>query len=511
MNDDKSPTAQLVSFAGKAMENVLRVSANTTIVVLGASGDLAKKKTFPALFGLFKNNFLPENTQIVGYARSTLSTEDYHKRITSHLKNLTDNDKPKLEAFLKKCVYISGQYNKDEDFQALNKKIEELETRSSVVHRVFYMALPPTVFVDVAKGVKKSCYTTKGSNRLVIEKPFGHDLESSQKLGKEIGSIWREEEIYRIDHYLGKEMVKNITILRFANTFFGAVWNRNYISNVQITFKETIGTEGRGGYFDEFGIIRDVMQNHLTQILCILCMEKPCSIDAEDIRDEKVKVLRSIPKIQMSDVLIGQYIGTPDKSKAGYKDDEGVPKDSRTPTYAAISLFVKNERWDGVPFILKAGKALHESKVEIRIQFRDVPGNIFNPHPARNELVIRVQPNEAVYQKVMNKMPGLNMIPVISELDLTYKNRYGDIKIPDAYEALILDVMRGDHANFVRDDELEAAWAIFTPLLHQLEQEKIEPIPYVFGSRGPEGINEFIARYDYVRSQLEYNWTPNRL
>lgn len=511
MDSATSPTAELVGFMGKEMENVLRVSANTTIVVLGASGDLAKKKTFPALYGLFKNNFLPQNTEIVGYARSHMTDKDFHERITSHIKNFKNEDKKHVDAFLKKCNYVSGKYDEDKAWQGLNKKIEDLEKRSSVVHRVFYMALPPTVYKDAATGIKKNCYSTKGSNRLVIEKPFGKDLESSQELADAIGSIWSEEEIYRIDHYLGKEMVKNMLVLRFANSFFGAVWNRNYISNIQITFKEPFGTEGRGGYFDEFGIIRDVLQNHLMQIVCVLAMEKPCSLDSEDIRDEKVRVLRTVPPIDMKDVLVGQYVGSDDGSKPGYKDDDTVPKDSITPTFAACTLWVHNERWDGVPFILKAGKALNEAKVEIRVQFRDVPGNIFNPHPARNELVIRVQPDEAVYQKFMNKFPGLSMIPVVSELDLTYKSRYSNAKIPDAYEALILDVMRGDHANFVRDDELEAAWKIFTPILHKLEEEKIQPKPYAYGSRGPEELNDYVARYGYVRSQLEYKWTPNKL
>jgi len=512
MEEATSPTAELVSFAGREMDNVMRVSANTTIVVLGASGDLAKKKTFPALFGLFKNNFLPENTQIVGYARSKLSNEEFHDRITSHIKNLKSEDKSKVSEFLKKCIYVAGQYDKDEDWKMLNSKIEELEQRSSVVHRVFYMALPPTVYISSATGLKKCCYSTKGSNRLVIEKPFGHDLESSQELGEAIGKLWSEEEIYRIDHYLGKDMVKNIMILRFANIFFGATWNRDYISNIQITFKEAIGTEGRGGYFDEFGIIRDVMQNHLMQVLSVLTMEKPMSLDAEDTRDEKVKVLRSIPPIELKDVLLGQYGKSEDGSKPGYKDDEGVPKDSRTPTFAACVLFCNNERWEGVPIIMKAGKALNESKVEIRVQFKDVPGNIFNPRPVRNELVIRIQPDEAVYQKIMNKLPGLSMIPVVSELDLTYKARYSNNKIPDAYEALILDVMRGDHANFVRDDELDAAWKIFTPLLHKLEREKIQPKPYKFGTRGPDELNDFVARYGYTRGSQEYKWSPpNRL
>jgi len=292
---------------------------------------------------------------------------------------------------------------------------------------------------------------------------------------------WKEEEIFRIDHYLGKEMVKNLLILRFGNEFLGATWNRNHIDSVQITFKEPFGTEGRGGYFDEFGIIRDVMQNHLLQVLTLLAMERPISFSAEDIRDEKVRVLRGIPKIEPKNVIIGQYGKSLDGTKPAYKEDDTVPKDSRCPTFCAMVAFIKNERWDGVPFILKAGKALNEQKTEIRIQFKDVTSGIFKDIP-RNELVIRIQPNESVYLKMNSKLPGLSMQTVVTELDLTYRRRFSDLKIPEAYESLVLDAMKGDHSNFVRDDELDASWRIFSPLLHYLDDKKeIVPMEYPYG------------------------------
>lgn len=276
-------------------------------------------------------------------------------------------------------------------------------------------------------------------------------------------------------------MVKNILILRFGNEFFGATWNRNHIDNVQISFKEPFGTEGRGGYFDEFGIIRDVMQNHLLQVLTLLAMERPISFSAEDIRDEKVRVLRGMPAIEPKNVIIGQYGKSLNGDKPGYKDDDSVPKDSHCPTFASMVAYIKNERWDGVPFILKAGKALNEQKTEVRIQFKDVTSGIFKDIP-RNELVIRIQPNESVYIKMNSKLPGLSMQTTVTELDLTYRRRFSDLKIPEAYESLILDAFKGDHSNFVRDDELDASWRIFTPLLHYLDENKeIVPMEYPYG------------------------------
>ncbi|KAG8982729.1 Glucose-6-phosphate 1-dehydrogenase, partial [Tulasnella sp. 427] len=285
-------------------------------------------------------------------------------------------------------------------------------------NRIFYFALPPSVFLNVAAGLKKNNYTEKGENRIIVEKPFGKDLESSREMMTKLKTDWQEDETFRIDHYLGKEMVKNMLVLRFANIAFSAAWDKNSISNVQITFKEPFGTEGRGGYFDEFGIIRDIQQNHLLQVLTVLTMERPVSFSAEDIRDEKVKVLRAIPPIERKDVLLGQYVGA--NGNPGYLDDDTVPKGSVCPTFAALTLWINNPRWEGVPFILKAGKALNEAKVEVRIQYKDVTSGIFRDI-ARNELVIRIQPSEAVYIKMNVKTPGLVTRAMPTEMDLTYK------------------------------------------------------------------------------------------
>ncbi|PKX91883.1 glucose-6-phosphate dehydrogenase [Aspergillus novofumigatus IBT 16806] len=495
----------------------LELKDDTVIVVLGASGDLAKKKTFPALFGLFRNKFLPKDIKIVGYARTKMDHEEFLKRVRSYIKVPTKEIEEQLDSFCSLCTYISGQYDQDDSFINLRKHLEEVEKGHKEQNRVFYMALPPSVFITVSEQLKRNCYPKNGIARIIVEKPFGKDLQSSRDLQKALDPNWKEEEIFRIDHYLGKEMVKNILIMRFGNEFFNATWNRHHIDNVQITFKEPFGTEGRGGYFDEFGIIRDVMQNHLLQVLTLLAMERPISFSSEDIRDEKVRVLRAMDPIEPKNVIIGQYGKSLDGSKPAYKEDDTVPKDSRCPTFCAMVAYIKNERWDGVPFILKAGKALNEQKTEIRIQFRDVTSGIFKDIP-RNELVIRVQPNESVYIKMNSKLPGLSMQTVMTELDLTYRRRFSDLKIPEAYESLILDALKGDHSNFVRDDELDASWKIFTPLLHYLDDNKeIIPMEYPYGSRGPAVLDDFTASFGYKFSDAAgYQWpmtstTPNRL
>ncbi|WVO21590.1 glucose-6-phosphate dehydrogenase [Cryptococcus decagattii] len=477
---NKSGSIPSMEASGEALTD------ETVVIVLGASGDLAKKKTFPALYALFAQGFLPKDVHIVGYARTKMDKDEFHKRQVQYIKG----DQEKIKQFQELSSYVSGLYDQDDGYQELLKHVEELEGDRETRNRIFYMALPPSVFTTVARGLKKNCYSTRGTNRIIIEKPFGKDLESCRQMMSELKSEWAENETYRIDHYLGKEMVKNLLVLRFGNVFLDASFNKNYISNVQITFKEPFGTEGRGGYFDEFGII------HLMQALSILAMERPVSFSAEDIRDEKV--LRCIPAIDRKDVLFGQYVGAGDKP--GYLEDDTVPKDSKCPTFAAMTLWINNPRWEGVPFIMKAGK------VEIRVQYKDATQGIFTDIP-RDELVMRIQPDEAVYLKMNNKLPGFHTRAVPVELDLTYKKRFTDVNIPQAYEALILDALKGDHSNFVRDDELDVAWKIFTPILHWIDSNDApKPEPYPYGSRGPKEIDEFTAKYGFKRSPQTYSW-----
>lgn len=481
---------------------------SVTVTIFGASGDLASKKTFPALFGLFNQNLLPQKIRIVGYARSDLTREKFVSKLTSHLPK--DASQSKIDDFVDNSVYVRGKYDVDEDFAHLNSVLEGIENQivsNGRPSRLFYLALPPSEFAPVGARIKKNCYIPieKGRFRVIIEKPFGHDLQSSRELQESLAPLFKESEIYRIDHYLGKEMIKNLLIFRFANLFFLRSWDSLSISSVQITFKEPFGTEGRGGYFDSIGIIRDVMQNHLMQVLAITAMERPVSLAPEDIRDEKVKVLKSINAVKLKDTLLGQYSAA--NGKPGYLEDDTITnKDSKTPTFAAMTLFINNDRWDGVPFILKAGKALDEQKVEIRIQFKPVAPGLFSDI-GRNELVVRVQPSEAVYVKLNQKYPGMETKPVISDLDLSYHQQFGDARIPQAYEALILDCLKDDHSNFVRDDELDYAWRIFTPLLHQIDAGDVSVTNYKYGSRGPAELDHFVRKYGYVRTHADEQYT----
>ncbi|XP_057820593.2 glucose-6-phosphate 1-dehydrogenase, cytoplasmic isoform [Cryptomeria japonica] len=487
-------------------------SSCLSIVVLGASGDLAKKKTFPALFNLYHQGFLqPKDVYIFGYARTQLSDDGLRDRIRGYLKTgKADSEKEPSEVvsdFLSLVAYVSGSYDSEEGFINLDKKITEHEHSKSgsegPSRRLFYLALPPSVYPIVCKMIRNYCMNQRGWTRVIVEKPFGKDLDSSEALSNQLGKLFTEEQIYRIDHYLGKELVQNLLVVRFANRLFLPLWNRDNIDNVQIVFREDFGVDGRGGYFDEYGIIRDIIQNHLLQVLCLISMEKPVSLTPEHIRDEKVKVLQSVLPIRPEDVVIGQY--------EGYTEDPTVSKDSNTPTFATVVLRIHNERWEGVPFILKAGKALNSRKAEIRVQFKDVPGDIFrcNKH-GRNEFVIRLQPSEAMYMKLTVKQPGLEMSTTQSELDLSYRQRYQGIVIPEAYERLILDTIRGDQQHFVRRDELKAAWEIFTPLLNDIDNGEIKSCTYKRGSRGPEEADKLLARVGYEQTH-GYVWIPPSL
>ncbi|GFV39354.1 glucose-6-phosphate 1-dehydrogenase [Trichonephila clavipes] len=499
----------LLKEAIQHLDHPIQKESTYIFVVFGASGDLAKKKIYPTLWALYRDGLIPPKTKFVGYSRSELKVEDIKSRALPYMK-VKDDQKQLLNQFFMVNSYVSGAYDKSDDFEKLNGHMKKLEN-ASPSNRLFYLALPPTVFSIVTENLKLKCMSPKGWNRVIIEKPFGRDSASSDELSKHLSSLFEEDEIYRIDHYLGKEMVQNFMALRFGNRIFGPIWNRDNIASVMITFKEPFGTQGRGGYFDSFGIIRDVMQNHLLQILCLVAMEKPVTTSAENIRDEKVKVLRSMKEIELKDVVLGQYMGNPKlegDGKEGYLDDPTVPKDSVTPTYAIATAFINNERWDGIPFFLRCGKALNERKAEVRIQFKDVPGDIFNDQCKRNELVMRVQPGEAVYLKFMTKRPGnISSFDLEeTELDLSYNSRYKDLVLPDAYERLLLDVFCGNQMHFVRSDELSEAWRIFTPLLHRIEKERIKPVTYEYGSRGPVEADELCRRYGF-KFYGTYKWT----
>lgn len=481
-----------------------------TFIIFGASGDLAKKKIYPVLWGLFRDGLVDPRSPVVGYARSQISRSELIAKIHPYLP-ATKETQAKLDLFLENCSYITGSYDEAAAFASCHTAVCEIEKKIQGGNRIFYLALPPTVFKPVVENIRLHSWSKSGWNRVIVEKPFGRDSATSADLSAHIAKFYTESEIYRIDHYLGKEMVQNLFILRFGNRMLSQVWNRDNVASVTITFKEPIGTQGRGGYFDEFGIIRDILQNHLLQVMCIVAMEKPTSTLADHIRAEKVKVLRSISPIEVKDVVLGQYVasnipGNVESSK-GYKDDEGVPKTSKTPTFATTVLHIKNERWEGVPFILRAGKALNERKAEVRIQFKEVAGDIFSDQTQRNELVVRIQPEEAVYLKMNNKKPGRSFDCDTTFLDLSYNMRYKNVVMPEAYERLILDVVNGNQLHFVHSDELVEAWRIFTPLLHNIDAGEVaDPISYPFGSRGPAASDELVTSLGYLYEQTK--WVP---
>eukprot|EP01084_Bolivina_argentea_P101808 182465_1 len=474
-----------------------------TVVVFGASGHLAKTKTYPALYDLFCEGVFPDDVVIVGYARSKLSKQDFHKKISTKLKG---NSVPN---FLEKCTYFSGKgYDDDESFKLFSKYISTLEDKkyNRLANRLIYLATPPTQFVAVCERIKKYIMNKQDVNKswtkVIIEKPFGKNLKSSNKLDHEISQFLDEKQIYRIDHYLAKEMVQNIIVFRFANVVWDAIWNRKYIRCIKISMKETAALDGRGGYYDEYGVIRDVLQNHLMQVLTLIAMEQPVSLRSEDVRDEKVKVLKCIAPMEDKRTVVGQYTKSADGKKLGYRDDPSI-KNSDNPnsnqiTYVQTVLFVNNHRWAHTPFICKCGKGLDSKNTEVRIQFRN-DGLCLFPDANFNEIVMRLQPNEAIWCKVNAKTPGFARFDQAQafELDLTYKNRFGPLKLPQAYTRLILDALQGDQSLFVRKDELRESWRIVTPYLTQLDKSNKDPPKYHRGARGPEAADIMAKEYGF--------------
>jgi len=491
------------------METQKREEKHLSIVVIGASGDLAVKKIFPALFSLYCRNLLPKNFHCYGFARTPMSNEAFReslmRRLTCRYTPGEEECRKLMDAFLARCFYIEGNYDDHASFLKLKSILEENEPQEQQVIRLFYFSVPPFLFMPVANSLSDAGLTSnipeKRSCRVVIEKPFGRDRKSSDELTAGLAQVFTEEQTYRIDHYLGKEVIQNLMALRFANLIFEPLWNRVNIAHVLITWMEDIGVEGRAGYFDAYGIIRDVMQNHLLQIMALTAMEEPLSLNPEYVRDEKVKALRSIAPATLDDIVVGQYSAATyhNLPRKGYLEEPGIPANSITPTYAAVALKIRNRRWDGIPFLIRAGKALNDRKTEIRVVFREVPANIFNVSqtcPEANELIIRVQPDAGISLSFMNKMPGLRMTLHKTHLNLSYDEVYE--QMPDAYESLILDVIKGDKSLFIRADELAAAWDVFTPVLYDLESCTIKPQEYPFGSEGPQSAGALAALHGAV-------------
>ena len=464
------------------------------IVVLGASGDLARNKIYPALFALYSQGLLPDDFQVFGFARSLFSHAQFRERMRPtlacrHVSGASCSGQ--VRSFLGRCRYQAGSYGEPGSFLDLFQLMQgSRRSNAAPARRLFYLATPPEVFPEAADALARAGLVQCGEgatwSRLVVEKPFGHDRASSDRLNHALTKVFDESQIYRIDHYLGKEAVQNLLALRFANHVFEPLWNSSHIEHVHVDWAEDAGVGGRAGYYDRYGIVRDVVQNHLLQVLALTAMERPAAAGAEAVRSAKLAVLRSVLPPTLRDVRLGQYAGgmVDGRPRRGYREEKGVPAQSRTPTYAAVSLRIDAPRWRDVPVLITAGKALGRRVSEVRVRFRPVPGNLFravlDPLP-RNELVLRIQPDEAIRLRMVNKKPGLRAELVDTEMDLKYSERFDGV-VPEAYERLLLDVILGDRSLFIDAAELAAAWDVFTPVLHEIEREAAAPAPYPFGT-----------------------------
>lgn len=476
-------------------------------IIFGGTGDLCKRKILPALFNLFIDNQLPENFAIIGTGRSEFTDKEYQKILLEATNEFSRRGKVKKEVWNKFVTNISYQIAniKDaaeyEEFQIRIAKLEKFWKKEATV--IYYCAVAPDFFCTIAENINKSSLeNSKKNTRIVIEKPFGRDLKSAKELNKKLLTIFDEKQIYRIDHYLGKEVVQNVMALRFANAIMEPLWNRNHIEHIQISVTEDLGVGTRGDYFDNAGILRDMIQNHLMQLLCIIAMEPPTNLNADEVRDRKVDVLNAMRKInpkKINEIAVrGQYgAGKIDNKKViAYREEERLDPKSNTETFAAMKLNVDNWRWQGVPFYLRTGKRLAKSSSIITIQFKEVPHNIFvtaeSGIPKQNRLVISIQPDMAIRFQLESKVPGLEM--TLNTVDVVF-DYMGSKKSdsPEAYETLILDAITGDQTLFMRADQVEAAWELIMPVLDNWEKNKSSEFPnYAAGSWGPKCAEKLI-------------------
>lgn len=464
---------------------------STTIIIFGASGDLTERKLIPALYHQFQRERLKGDFQIIGVSRTEYSHDEFRDHQRDSIQEYSNYyDDASFDDFAQHLFYIPADASNDAGFKQLQDGLSDIEPES--VNRLFYLSVAPFLYEPIIQQIGKSGLQTEngGWRRIIIEKPFGTDLESARQLNQTVHEVFEESQVYRIDHYLGKETAQNVLFFRFANTIFEPVWNRNYIDNIQITVAETVDIGSRAGYYDKSGVLRDMFQNHVLQLMMLVAMEPPSSFNATALRNEKVKVLNAIRPIGEDCSVFGQY--------EGYLDAEGVAEDSRTPTYAAIKLNIDNWRWRGVPFYLRSGKAMTNKVTKILVEFKSPPHMMFDltegDQIARNILSLCIQPDEGIHLQFEAKVPGSTQAFKSVDMDFHYRDSFKQ-PTSDAYERLIIDAIQGDASLFTRSDEIEEAWALFDPVIAQSESKDSRP-PYTYsrGTWGPDAANELLAR-----------------
>ena len=480
----------------------------TTLVIFGATGDLARRKLLPAIYNLAHEGSLPARFEVIGVARRELGDDGFRDYAGQAIESFSRRspDAEVLRALLERVRFVSGSLDDAETYTRVGELAERLEADADVaMNRIFYLATAPELFGPAIEGLGGAglARPSRSQARVVVEKPFGRDLASARALNEAVLDVFEERQVFRIDHYLGKETVQNMLVLRFANGIFEPLWNRSYVDHVQITAAEDIGIGSRAGYYDNAGALRDIAQNHLLQLLTLLCMEPPVSLAPDEVRNEKVKVLHAIrpphPEEVVEMAVRGQYEHgtTAGEEVAGYLDEDGVRAGSRTESYVALKLFVENWRWAGVPFYLRAGKRLARPNTEIAVTLKPVPHLAFQGPDAAgaapNQLVLSVQPNEGVSLSLVAKVPGARIQIRPVNMEFLYGAAFVS-QSPEAYERLILDTMRGQATLFTRRDEVEAAWAIMDPILAAWEADDAPPPGYPAGSDGPAEAAELLER-----------------
>ncbi len=490
------------------MQNHKRPPASL-LFIFGGSGDLNYRKLSPALFNLFIDEWMPEKFDIVGIGRTEYAGEAYHEHLLDGIKQFSrrkGEQNGKWDEFKKHVHYLQMDAEKEEEYQKIAEVVKAKEQEyGEHPNVIFYMAVAPWLVPDILKklGPLNICADTK-CTRVVVEKPFGHDLKSAHELNALLASMFDEQQIYRIDHYLGKETVQNILALRFANALFEPIWNRNYIEHVQITASETVGMEGRGAYYETSGALRDMVQNHILQLMCMVAMEAPVSFDANEIRNKKVDVLHAIRKITPEQVpqyaVRGQYAdGWMKGEKVNeYRKEKNVAPASSNDTFAAVKFYIDNWRWQDVPFYVRTGKRMHEKATTITVQFKAAPNYAFPPEAAEtwrsNRLTISIQPEMDIRLRFQSKQPGQSLILDPVDMAFSYKDSY-EGQEPEAYETLLLDVMEGNATLFMRADQVEAAWKIVMPILESWQNRAAIDFPnYAPDSWGPEDAEALIAK-----------------